>query len=60
MQNSLNQPPPIVADPNGRQFSKYLPPQAEVTITKKATVGLCPRSRSAMSACLAAACLAMV
>ncbi len=42
MQNSLNQPPPIVADPNGRKFSKYLPPQAEVTITKKATVGLCP------------------
>ncbi len=41
----MNLAPPIVEDPNGRKFSKYLPPQAETKIDKKATVGL-ERSRA--------------
>ena len=45
VQNSMNLAPPIVEDPNGRKFSKYLPPQAEAKIEKKATVGLV-RSRA--------------
>lgn len=38
VQNSMNLAPPIVEDPNGRKFSKYLPPQSETKIDKKATV----------------------
>ena len=39
MQTSDNQAPLIVAKPGGRVFSKYLPPQEEKTILKKATIG---------------------
>jgi hypothetical protein len=41
-QNSANQPPPVVAVEGGRQFSKYLPPQAVKEVKKKATVGRPP------------------
>ena len=41
-QNSANQPPPVVAVEGGRQFSKYLPPQAVKEVKKKATVGQTP------------------
>lgn len=40
VQNSQNQPAPIVEDPNGRKFSKYLPPQKVTEVMKKATIGL--------------------
>jgi hypothetical protein len=41
VQNYQNLAPPIVADPNGRKFSNYLPPMKETVIDKKATPGLC-------------------
>lgn len=44
VQNSQNQPAPIVEDPEGRKFSKYLPPQKVKDVKNKATIGLfrCP------------------
>lgn len=38
-QNSQNLAPPVVADPDGRKFSEYLPPRKDKVIGKKATPG---------------------